>query len=365
MYAFDGYPKYEDAKSLWIDELPVGWTRAPIKYCVSVRVTDGPHMTPDFLSEGVPFLSAEAVKKGALDFSKKRGYISESDHRLFSQKCLPVKGDVLMVKSGNTTGAIAIVETDEVFNIWSPLALIRGDQKKFVPQYVYFAVMSGFFQTSVSLSSSYGTQPNIGMGVIENLQLPCPSTCEQQKIAQFLDHETAKIDTLIEKQQQLIALLKEKRQAVISHAVTKGLDPNAEMRDSGVEWLGEVPVGWVVSGFTKYIESIVDYRGKTPKKTEVGVFLVTARNIKNGQLNYTLSQEYISEADYPSVMSRGIPEIGDVLFTTEAPLGEVAAVDRTDIALAQRVVKFRGNKEKLSNDFLLYFIMSSCFQASS
>ena len=74
-----------------------------------------------------------------------------------------------------------------------------------------------------------------------------PSGQEQYEIANFLDHETAKIDTLIEKQQQLIKLLKEKRQAVISHAVTKGLNPDAPMKDSGVEWLGEVPAHWDVS----------------------------------------------------------------------------------------------------------------------
>ena len=85
---------------------------------------------------------------------------------------------------------------------------------------------------------------------------------EQEKIANFLDHETAKIDTLIAKQQGLIKLLKEKRQAVISHAVTKGLNPNAPMRDSGVEWLGEVPAHWVVSKFG-YISIVV--RGGSPR----------------------------------------------------------------------------------------------------
>ena len=81
------------------------------------------------------------------------------------------------------------------------------------------------------------------------MRLPCTfhPLREQQQIANFLDHETAKIDTLIEKQQQLISLLKEKRQAVISHAVTKGLNPDAPMKDSGVEWLGEVPEHWEVS----------------------------------------------------------------------------------------------------------------------
>ncbi|MGL4186794.1 MAG: restriction endonuclease subunit S, partial [Thiotrichaceae bacterium] len=77
-----------------------------------------------------------------------------------------------------------------------------------------------------------------------NIEIPVPSISEQTKISSFLDHETAKIDTLIEQQQQLIQLLKEKRQALISHAVTKGLNPNALMKDSGVEWLGEVPAHW-------------------------------------------------------------------------------------------------------------------------
>jgi type I restriction enzyme S subunit len=81
-------------------------------------------------------------------------------------------------------------------------------------------------------------------GEMAEILVSFPSDIEQQKIANFLDHETAKIDTLIAKQQELIKLLKEKRQAVISHAVTKGLNPNAPMRDSGVEWLGEVPAHW-------------------------------------------------------------------------------------------------------------------------
>ena len=84
----------------------------------------------------------------------------------------------------------------------------------------------------------------IGWDDIKGAYLPVPPLAEQKQIASFLDYETAKIDALIEKQQQLIALLGEKRQAVISHAVTKGLNPDAPMRDSGVEWLGEVPEHW-------------------------------------------------------------------------------------------------------------------------
>ena len=91
-----------------------------------------------------------------------------------------------------------------------------------------------------------GLRQSMKFEEMRRLPILVPPLSEQQKIAQFLDHETAKIDTLIEKQQRLIKLLKEKRQAVISHAVTKGLNPNAPMKDSGVEWLGEVPEHWVL-----------------------------------------------------------------------------------------------------------------------
>lgn len=108
---------------------------------------------------------------------------------------------------------------------------------------------------------------------------------------------------------------------------------------------------------------IVDYRGKTPKKVDNGIFLVTAKNIRKGYIDYTKSQEYISSADYSEVMRRGIPQIGDVLITTEAPCGNVAQVDRTDIALAQRVIKYRPkDSSKLDATYLKHILLGAEFQ---
>lgn len=104
--------------------------------------------------------------------------------------------------------------------------------------------------------------PHVNGAILSNSIVAVPPLQEQTQIAQFLDYETAKIDLLIEKQQKLIELLKEKRQAVISHAVTKGLDPNVEMKDSGVEWLGEVPAHWEIKTH-KYIFNL------NPKKSEL------------------------------------------------------------------------------------------------
>ena len=117
-------------------------------------------------------------------------------------------------------------------------------------------------------------------------------------------------------------------------------------------------------GSKKIIElaDYVDYRGKTPKKVESGVLLVTAKNIKQGYLDYSASQEFIEESAFDDVMRRGKVELNDVLITTEAPLGNVASVDRTDIALAQRVIKYRGKTGLLDNLFLKQKFLSESFQ---
>ena len=106
----------------------------------------------------------------------------------------------------------------------------------------------------------------------------------------------------------------------------------------------------------------VDYRGKTPTKTETGIFLVTAKNVKDGYIDYESSKEYISEDDYKEVMHRGKPLIGDVLITTEAPCGNVAQVNRENIALAQRIIKYRGHSNVVDNTYLKHYLLSPEFQ---
>jgi type I restriction enzyme S subunit len=128
-----------------------------------------------------------------------------------------------------------------------------------------------------------------------------------------------------------------------------------------VETLVNIPEGWEMDNISEICE-LVDYRGKTPEKVDMGTFLVTAKNIRNGKIDYNISKEFVRTEKYGEIMSRGLPKIGDVLITTEAPLGEVASVDNESIALAQRIIKLRGKKEKLENKYLKYFLLSEEFQ---
>jgi type I restriction enzyme, S subunit len=184
----------KDSGVPWLREVPLHWKVVSLKKIVATPITDGPHETPVFLDDGVPFVSAEAVSGGVINFSKIRAHISRADHLRFSEKYVPQLFDIYMVKSGATTGVTAIVESDIEFNIWSPLAAIRCDSALAHPYYVLDFFRSRNFQEAVALNWSFGTQQNIGMGVLGNLPIALPPLSEQIEIAKFLKPEAKKFD---------------------------------------------------------------------------------------------------------------------------------------------------------------------------
>lgn len=256
------YSDYKESGVEWLGEIPSHWVQMSLKYSLAIPITDGPHETPEILTEGVPFISAEAVKNDKLDFHKKRGYISEEDDLKFSKKYKPKYGDVYMVKSGATTGNVARVETYERFNIWSPLAVMRPNQKHITTDYLFYTLKSEYFNNFVKTKWNMGTQQNIGMGILANIPTIIPPLEEQKAITRYLDKKLAQIDTLITKQQALLEKLAEQRIALISNAVTKGLNPDVEMKESGVEWLGKIPSHWTIKRlkFMAKIKNGCDYK---------------------------------------------------------------------------------------------------------
>ena len=192
--------------------------------------------------------------------------------------------------------------------------------------------------------------------------LPLPPLSEQSAIVRFLDHADRRIRRYIRAKQKLIKLLEEQKQAIIHRAVTRGLDPNVRLKLSGVEWLGDVPEHWEVRSFSRTAVERADYRGATPEKTDYGIFLVTAKNVRKGWIDYEVSKEYVAEKDYPKIMRRGLPKSRDLLLTMEAPLGHLALVDREDIALAQRIVRFRFDDSLVEPRYVLLSTLSAYFQ---
>ncbi len=227
-----------------------------------------------------------------INFKNMRGYISQQDYALFSLKYRPKFNDIYMVKSGATTGRVAMVKTNKKFTIWSPLAVFRADFKKIQPYFLYFFLMSNSFQKGIELNWSYGTQQNIGMKILGDLKVSCPSIEEQTAIANFLDCKTAKIDQAVAIKEKQIQLLKKRKQILIQTAVTKGLDPDVSMCDLGVEWIGEIPRHWHVKR-AKYLFKEVDERSTTGKEELLSVSHmtgVTPRSEKN--VTMFLAEDY-------------------------------------------------------------------------
>ena len=180
------------------------WVEKTIKKIVSTPVSDGPHETPKFVREGIPFLSVNNIVNNKIDYSDLR-FISKEDDEIYSRKCKPTKYDILLGKAASV-GKVAVVENEWDFNIWSPLALIRC-KETYSPYYVYY-----FFQTSDMFKQIDGltnssSQGNIGMGDIEKLKIFFPNTInEQQAIAQILsdmDAEIIQLETKKEKYQAI------------------------------------------------------------------------------------------------------------------------------------------------------------------
>jgi restriction endonuclease S subunit len=242
---YQTYPAYKDSGVEWLGDVPEHWDVWKLNH-FSPIITCGVAATPDYIDDGVIFLSAQNVKNRSVDLSKGFKYISKEKHSELTKNRAPKNGDILLSRVG-TVGEVCIVDVDFEFSIFVSLTHLRLNQKICTNRFFVFLCESTYTKSLHSAVTLVGGGVgNLNVNDLKEYRLPLPALSEQQKIAQFLDHETAKIDTLIEKQQRLIELLKEKRQAVISHAVTKGLNPNAPMKESGVEWLGNVPEGWEV-----------------------------------------------------------------------------------------------------------------------
>lgn len=212
----------KDSGVEWIGKIPEHWKVTKTLNALSMPITDGPHTTPELYDDGVPFISAEAVScgNGKIDFEHMRGYISEEFYNECCKKYIPQIDDIYMIKSGATTGRVAMVDTDKKFTIWSPLAVFRVNTQIMTAKFLYYFVQSNSYLTQVELGWTYGTQQNIGMRTLETLKICIPTISEQQEIANYLDEKCTEIDNLISAKEQLIEDMENYKKSLIYEYVT-------------------------------------------------------------------------------------------------------------------------------------------------
>lgn len=329
------YPEYKESGAQWLGQVPGHWEVKRIKEVSSLvgRIGFRGYSTDDLVDEdeGAVSLSPSNMVDGVLDLSKCTWLSWE---KYFESPEIQIQPyDVVMVKTGSTIGKTAYVETVSVQMTINPQLMIFKNVKCF-SRYLFYFVSSNVIQDVVPLHNTGSTIPTMTQNGIGKLPFPYPPLPEQIAIAGFLDRKTGRIDTLVAKKRRLVSLLKEQRSALISHAVTRGLPeaaahefglkPHTRFKDSGIEWLGEVPDEWDVLPLRRLIMFVKT--GNTPNGAEEHHFEENGFNwfspsdfsdaVYLGTSNRSLSQDGKSEV-------RIFPEMTVMLVGIGATIGKV------------------------------------------
>lgn len=289
------YMRYQDSNIEGLGRLPSHWKVSRLGYEAWVRARLGWKglKAEEYVEDGFAFLSTPNIKGREIDFTNVN-FITQARYDESPEIKLSPK-DVLLAKDGSTLGTVNVVRhLPRPATVNSSIAVITP-REQLDGVFLYYLFQSEFLQNTIqSLKGGMGV-PHLFQEDLTRFRIPLPPMTEQSAIGFVLDRETAKIDVLVAEQKKLIALLAEKRQATISHAVTKGLNPNIPMKDSGVSWLGPVPTHWGISALS-YLGSIET--GSTPGRDEPSYWNGSIPWLKTGEINWTPireAEEFITE----------------------------------------------------------------------
>ena len=266
-------------------------------------------------------------------------------------------------------GNVALKRDSSLLYHGMNLLRLIPNRKNFNPKYLFWLLKSKYFRNAVEcIAKPAINQASVSIDSLKSLSLLIPFEVEQTQIANFLDYETAKIDSLIEKQQKLIELLKEKRQAVISHAVTKGLNPDVLMKDSGVEWLGQVPQHWITLPLKLCVDTRKGVAFKAVDFCDSGIRVVKASDIKQKTIRESdvfLPVNYLKE--YPkAILKTGelvLSTVGSTPDVKNSAVGQIGKVPESlnNSLLNQNTVVYSA-KKNLDQNFLFYVVQADSYR---
>lgn len=355
MSRYKAYPAYRDSGVEWLGEIPSQWEISPLKYLATFTGGGTPSKdNPDFWDGNIPWVSPKDMKTPRI--STTIDNITDSAIKQSSTNLLEKDALLMVVRSGILQHSIPVAINDVPVSLNQDMKALRFSAP-LLSEYAFYFVEGNQSRLLLEWSKEGATVESIEHEFLANTLFPCPPLSERTAIIAFLDHETAKIDALIEKQQRLIELLKEKRQAVISHAVTKGLNPNALMKDSGVEWLGEVPAHWEIRKFN-HCTSIKSGQVDPTEFPYSGFTLIAPNHIESGT-GKIISLETAQEQGADS--GKYLCSEGEVIYSKIRPaLAKVCISPSNQTICSADMYPICANGGLL-NEFLYWSLLSTWF----
>lgn len=360
---YQTYPAYKDSGVEWLGKFPINWELTRVKFESYVKARVGWHglKSDDFTDDGAYLITGQDFVGSNINWDN----CYHCDFERYEQDpYIQLQEDDLLITKDGTIGKIALVKNlNGKATLNSGIFVVRPLTNSYTNQFYFWLLQSSVFTGFVDFNKTGSTIVHLYQDTFVNFKYAIPTFKEQQKIAEFLDHETAKIDTLIEKQQRLIELLKEKRQAVISHAVTKGLNPNAPMKDSGVEWLGEVPEHWEIKRIKHFGKIIGGYAFKSGDFCEAGIKTIKISNVSH--LSFDWSDSSFVPEHFLSEHKEYVAPKNSLIFAMTRPIisggVKVAKFDFDEDFLVNQRVGFLKPSEKINQDYLMYVAQSKSF----
>lgn len=340
------FATYKNSGTDFIGNIPDEWAVVKLKYVATI-LSGYSFKSDDFIDDGIPIIRISDIKKEInWEETKKVSSINEKILRRF----IIQENDILIAMTGATIGKTAIYKSSKKALLNQRVGILRNNSNYDVG-FLGYVIESYVFREAIRVLSYGGAQENVGTNDLENIYLPLASLTVQNCIVKFLDVKTSEIDTLIADKEKLISLLEEKRQAIITEAVTKGLDPDVKMKDSGVEWIGEIPEHW---NPTKINYLVKLKNEKAPDNTTLSYLGLENIESTTGEiLNYNAS----FNTDGSSILFSK----DDVLFSKLRPYLAKCVIAPENGRCTSEMLVLSAKNNILHNKFLKFIMLSNKF----
>ena len=347
------YDSYKDSGVEWIGKVPSHWEVVPLKF--TGKFGNGLTYSPkDVVDNGILVLRSSNIQNSSLSFED-NVYVSS-----VSKELLVNKGDIIICSrngSAALVGKSAFIDKD--IN-----ATFGAFMMRYIPK-IHKKYGFYLFKTAIGRYKGYFATTTINQltkSTIGEMKVPLANTDEQSTIANYLDKKCSEIDNVISAQQKRIALLQELKQSVITHAVTKGLNPNVEMKDSGVEWIGNVPCHWEVVHLKRILSGRMQYGANEPAESDDTTYPRYIR-ITDITANGELRPETFKSME-PSKAKAYLLDKGDVLFARSgATVGKTFLFNaEIKACYAGYLIKASCDRRKMIPEYLYYFTQSGTYE---
>ncbi len=348
------YEKYKDSGIAWLGEIPEHWEIKKLKYNADI-LNGYAFKSTEYQDAGIPIVRIGDLKNEK--FVNINGKFVSNNYVELASFFIIRKSDILVALTGATIGKSSVYNHSQIALLNQRVGLLRT-KADYNQNFLQKIITSTAFTEYVNLECGGSAQENIGKPELNNFFIQTPPKHEQTAIANFLDYKTAKIDRFIFKKKQLIKLLNEQKAGIINDAVTKGLNPKAKMKPSGIEWLGDIPEHWKIVKLTGVCDLI---RGNsTFKKDELlsdgkYVALQYGKTYKVNEVNkkyeFYVNEEFFKESQ--------TVKYGDVIFIstseTMEDLGHSVFYNRSDLGLlGGEQILLKANNEIVNAKYLYY-----------